>query len=274
MNAHDRERDDEDSLLRALAAAARAERDLLAEAIPSGGPYAALDADERAGIVAAITAQRTREQRDALDEAGLDRFGLAEVPEGDAAEDDADGAELADAQSAGFDDVGLAAAGLPAGPGDAAMPLADVARPRPPRRYAGVAATLLAIAAAVAFYVMRPTGPALPVYTLETLAGAQIVRGEEANAPYAPGTRFRFLLRPATPPTGAVTASVELRGPDGVVDWQPPVTIGAGGGVKVEGTFDGALALPPGSYTVLFTVKDDDETRQMKHRFEMAAAAP
>lgn len=239
------ERDD-DEWLRALGAVAREERAALAEAIPTAGPFSALDGDERAAIVAAIRAERARAVAGAgADEAGADAAG-------------------ADAAGAGEAVVEL--------PADAGLPLADVTRPRPPRRWAAVAAVATALAAAVVFWVAQPSGPGLPAYTLEASAGAQIVRGEEAaTATYAPGTRFRFVLRPAAAPGAAVEASVALAGPAGPVVWRPDVAVGPGGGVKIEGVFEGPLALPPGVYTAAFTVRAGDESRTLKHRFEMRA---
>lgn len=149
------------------------------------------------------------------------------------------------------------------------LPLAEAARPSMPGRWGRIAAIGLALAAALAIFALRPTAPDLPAYTLEASAGAQTVRGVEAAAPYTPGTRFRFVLRPASPPAGPVTAAITLRGPDGPVDWRPAVIVGAGGGVKIEGVFDGPLALPPGRYTVGFTVTDGHDTRVIEHHFEI-----
>lgn len=247
------ERDDDDEWLRALGAVAREERAALADAVPAAGPFSALDGDERAAIVEAIRAAQARAvvEADDADDAGADDAGAY-----DAGADDA----------AGAGDAGVE---LPAGAG---LPLADVARPRPPRRWAAVAAVATALAAAVVFWVAQPSGPGLPAYTLEASAGAQVVRGEEAaTATYAPGTRFRFVLRPAAAPGAAVEASVALSGPAGPVAWRPDVAVGPGGGVKIEGVFDGALALPPGVYTAAFTVRAGDESRTLKHRFEMRA---
>lgn len=252
MMARDTRADEEhedDGWLAALGAVAREERAALAEAIPTAGPFSALDGDERAAIVAAIRAERARVAAvDAADEPGA--------------------AVVEPATEAGAaDDVGEAVVELPA---EAGLPLAEVARPRPPRRWAAVAAAVTALAAAVVFWVAQPGGPGLPAYTLEASAGAQIVRGEEAaTATYAPGTRFLFVLRPAAAPGGAVEASVALSGPAGPVVWQPAVVVGQGGGVKVEGVFEGALALPPGVYTAAFTVRSGGESRTLKHRFEM-----
>lgn len=254
MMARDTRADEEhedDEWLAALGAVAREERAALAEAIPTAGPFSALDGDERAAIVAAIRAERARAQVAAVDAA--DEPGAAVVEPA--------------AEAGAADDAGEAVVELPA---EAGLPLAEVARPRPPRRWAAVAAAVTALAAAVVFWVAQPSGPGLPAYTLEASAGAQIVRGEAAaTATYAPGTRFLFVLRPAAAPGGAVEASVALSGPAGPVVWQPAVVVGQGGGVKVEGVFEGALALPSGVYTAAFTVRAGDESRTLKHRFEM-----
>ena len=251
--AHDSHKADDDSWLAALGALARDEREEIADAIPSDGPFQALDAEERGVIVAAIRAERAREQA-------------------------REQAEAADAFAAHDADVDADVDAIPdAHPADAALPLADLARLRLPRHFTRIAAVVLAIAAAIAFMVLRPADSALPAYTLETTAGAQLVRGEESPTPdialYTAGTRFRFVLRPAAPPTAPVTATVSLQGPAGVINWQPDIAIGANGGVKIEGIFAGPLALPPGSYTATFTVTAGDDNRAMEHRFQMMASS-
>lgn len=155
-------------------------------------------------------------------------------------------------------------------------PLADVAAPSPPRRWGVVAVAGLALAAALAVFVLRPTTAGLPPYALEATGGAQAVRGVDApSGPvtvYAPGTRFRIVLRPAEAPPGPVEAAVELRGDAGVVPWDPALEVGAGGGVKAEGVFAGPLALPPGDYTATFTVRpagSADGRQQVEHRFRI-----
>lgn len=268
MMAHDPREADDDPWLDALGALARDEREEIADAIPSDGPFQALDAEERGVIVAAIRAERARER--AREEAeAADAFAAHEVDAFAAHEADAFAAHEADA----------IADPHPADrhPADAALPLADLARPSLPRHFTRIAAVVLAIAAALAFIVLRPADSALPAYTLETTAGAQLVRGEEAPTPgialYTAGTRFRFVLRPAAPPTAPVTATVAMQGPAGVIDWQPDIAIGANGGVKIEGIFAGPLALPPGTYTATFTVTAGDDSRTLEHAFQMMASA-
>ncbi len=179
--------------------------------------------------------------------------------------DDGERAQILDA---------ILAAGA-AAPADDALPLADVAAPSPPRRMGRAFAVGGLLLAALIALLALPAGPTLPAYTVEATAGAADVRGDQPPAAgetvYTAGTRFRLVLRPAADVAEPVRASVTLSGPDGAIDWQPPIAVGASGSVKIEGVFADALALPPGAYVATFTlIAGDSEPRAIEHRFRIA----
>lgn len=206
---------------------------------------------------------------------------LGEVARGEAAEADAPLPESGPLRPLDADErASIVAAVLAArGASEAErppLPLAEVAAPSGPRRWGAMVAAAVVLAAVVAAFALRPGPVTVPAYAVEDTAGAQATRGDDGPrgsvTTYAPGTRFRLVLRPATPPPGPMLATVALRGPDGPVPWQPPLEVGHSGSVKAEGAFDGPLALPPGDYVATFSLRmkgAPDAARTLEYHFRI-----
>ncbi len=223
----------DDPWLDALGAVAREEAAEAEAPLPPSGPLRPLETDERAAVLEAV---------------------LETIAAGRGA--------------------GVAAEDALPGP---STPLAEVAAPSPPRRWGWAAAVGAAVLAASIALMVWPGGSTLPAYTVEATAGAATVRGDDPPADgvavYTAGTRFRLVLRPAADVEEPVGVVVALRGPDGPVDWRPPIAVGDSGSVKVEGVFAGPLALPPGVYRATFTLSaGGGEGRVVEHRFRVAPA--
>lgn len=224
---------DDDPWLSAMGEVARSER-AHRRALPPDGPLRALEAAELAAITETLVAHRARTRSD-------------EPPT------PTDALDTAPPRS------------MPTTPARASS--------RARRRWGLYAAAGgVALAAAVALLVLRPATSTLPVYTVEAQGGVQAVRGAETeSAVYTPGTRYVVVLRPAEPVAHPVHASLQLHGPDGPVPWAPRVAVAPEGGVLIEGTLSGPLALDPGVYTAEITVSDGESSRVLTHHFVVRA---
>lgn len=152
-------------------------------------------------------------------------------------------------------------------------PVEAVVEPEPPvveapapdnvlpfRRWWLAGAGALAAAAAVVFFVLRPGVPGLPRYELSVRGhGAQTFRsgdaGPAAERPaFREGTRFDFVLRPAS----KVVGDVELRATrvQGATRarWDAPLERDPGGALRVTGTVGADLPAEPGDWTLVFEV--------------------
>jgi ferric-dicitrate binding protein FerR (iron transport regulator) len=139
-----------------------------------------------------------------------------------------------------------------------ALPPAQVVPLAPRRRLRmavpGVAA--LAAAAAVFLLVSPRGGPPLPGYTL-SLSSEQEVRSgaPEAEVPrLGPGSLIDLILRPEQ----AVAEPVEVRAfllrPGEARAWTPPMERSAEGAVRIHGSVESLLSIPPGEWTLAIAV--------------------
>ncbi len=115
----------------------------------------------------------------------------------------------------------------------------------------------LALAAALAFVLLRPGADPLPAYTFEARGtGSQEWRGAVPTAPaitLAPGAPFEFVLRPADAAPDAALAAFVVRD-GGAAPWTIPVERVANGSMRVAGTFGDGLRLEPGELRLAFVV--------------------
>lgn len=164
------------------------------------------------------------------------------------------------AARAGFADAALAALGGEVGsegaaPGSTdtapeAAPARAVERPSSPRDnvvpfqprrrtalWMGVA--VIAAAAAVVVFTLRPQGPALPTYAAEVSGGQMVVRGDgAAEVPtLGPDDRLSVVLTPAVPVEGEVEVTGFVIEADGATRaWSPNATVSPDGAVVIDGT--------------------------------------
>jgi hypothetical protein len=218
----------DDELLKALAAAAQAERardpryDALADDDLSEEDRAALAA---LGDDEAMTAFAP------LDEAARERF---------------------------------AAAALTAMGASAAAPEPEGAKILPFRKtWAGRVLTFavpLAAAAALAFVLLRPgpEGPGLPDYRLDATAGERTLRSAEpapADVPrYGPGSRIELVLRPSTAAQGPVTVRGFLNRGGELQPWAVTPEVSPEGAIRIAGPVEELLPDVTGEVELLLAV--------------------
>jgi hypothetical protein len=139
-----------------------------------------------------------------------------------------------------------------------APPPAKVIPLAPRRRLLAVVPAVAAMAAAAAvFLVVFPRGgPPLPGYAL-SLSSEQEVRSgaPEAEVPrLGPGSLIDLILRPEQ----AVTEPVEVRAfllrPGEARAWTPPMERSSEGAVRIHGSVESLLSIPPGEWTLAIAV--------------------
>ena len=129
-------------------------------------------------------------------------------------------------------------------------------------RWVGVAATVVAIAAALLLFLRPGPGSPLALYELELSRGEQSFRSAEGPAPAAvveltPASRVDLVLRPATRVDEAVTVRAFLRsGPAGAA--LKPLDVNAGmspsGAIEIGGAVRDIITDTPGSYDLILVV--------------------
>lgn len=97
--------------------------------------------------------------------------------------------------------------------------MARYERPRRQRQWAAVGAVVVALAAALAVFILRPgEGPGTDAWRLDgPMGGVVLQRGEEAaSSVFVPGSRFRLFVRPRAPLSGPPpTCRAMLSSPSG-----------------------------------------------------------
>lgn len=107
------------------------------------------------------------------------------------------------------------------------------------RRRAIVAVPLIAAAAAVLFFVLRPSIAPLPDYTAAVSGGQNVTRGEthEGVPVLGAGDQLKIVLTPFTALEGEVAAAGWVMPEKGDPrPWQPTIEISPDGAVRIAGT--------------------------------------
>ncbi len=209
-------------------------------------------------LAAAARAERARDPRyDALADDALseeDRAALAALGDDEAM---TVFTPLGDAAKARFADAALGALGAQAPPASGAKVL-------PFRRtWVGRALTFavpLAAAAALAFILLRPAaeGPGLPEYRLDATAGERTLRSADpapADVPrYGPGSRIELVLRPSTAAQGPVAVRAFLNRGGELQPWAVTPEVSPEGAVRIAGPVEKLLPEVTGEVEILLAV--------------------
>ncbi|MDI1449098.1 CHAT domain-containing protein [Polyangium sp. 6x1] len=126
------------------------------------------------------------------------------------------------------------------------------------RRFGFVGALLAAALGALAlFVVLRRDAPApIAAYTLSVEGGNQAERGdkppEDAVIRLDPASRLSLALRPASPVSGAIAVRGFVVREGAAKPWEPPMVVGAGGVVRIEGTAAALFGdVPEGAWDIV-----------------------
>ncbi len=156
--------------------------------------------------------------------------------------------------------LGLAAPAAPVAP-VTALPQ----RLPPKKRLLAFAAPLIAAAAGLCLWIMRPAPQhGLGEYTLQLTGGEATARAEPAAGipQIGPGSKLALVMRPTRDPPGdmSVVAHAWLSHEEDVLPWDVPIEVSKTGAARLQGTYETLhLAdLPPGEWEVLFVVGPAD----------------
>ncbi|MDI1480210.1 CHAT domain-containing protein [Polyangium sp. y55x31] len=143
-------------------------------------------------------------------------------------------------------------------------PVVPIERPKKAgarRRFGFVGALLAAALGALALFVLvRRDEPApIAAYTLSVEGGNQSERGDEppkdAVIRLDPASRLSLALRPEAPVSGAIAVRGFLVREGAAKPWEPPMVVGAGGVVRIEGTAAALFGdVPEGAWDVVLLV--------------------
>ncbi|TKC99956.1 CHAT domain-containing protein [Polyangium fumosum] len=171
--------------------------------------------------------------------------------------DKAERSALADAVFATLDAKGAPEEARPA-------PVVPIERPKKlgaRRRFGLVGALVAAALGALALFVLlRRDAPApIAAYTLSVEGGNQAERGdrppEDVVIRLDPASRLSLALRPGSPVAGAIAVRGFLVREGAARAWEPPMVVGAGGVVRIEGTAAALFGdVPEGAWDVVLLV--------------------
>ncbi|HVK69461.1 MAG TPA: hypothetical protein VM694_33620, partial [Polyangium sp.] len=129
------------------------------------------------------------------------------------------------------------------------------------RRFGFVGVLLAAALGALALFVLlRRDAPApIAAYTLSVEGGNQAERGdrppEDVVIRLDPASRLSLALRPESPVAGAIAVRGFLVREGAAKPWEPPMVVGAGGVVRIEGTAAALFGdVPEGAWDVVLLV--------------------
>lgn len=133
------------------------------------------------------------------------------------------------------------------------------------RRFGMIAALLAAtFGMAVVFAVLRKDAPApMAAYTLSIEGGNQAQRGDPPASDSVlrldKASRLSLALRPDKPVSGAIAVRGYLVRDGQARPWEPPVVVGAGGVVRIDGTADALLGdIAEGAWDIVLMVGRPD----------------